>query len=171
MLRQCGFVGGVLTCLFIVSQAPAQEFKEFSSAAGRFKVQMPGAPKESSLDVAGTTAKLFLVEVNDSAYLASYADMPIPANEGAEQTQMRLDGAVQGMVTNVNGKLTKETKIKLGQYPGRAVEAELPQANGYLRARIYMVDRRLYQLVIAGDKQTVYSKDAEKFLGSLVLIK
>jgi hypothetical protein len=74
------------------------------------------------------------------------------------------------MVRNVGGTLTSESRITLsGKYPGREVQADIPSKKGALRARIYLVDRRFYQAMVAGTKPWATSADATKFLDSFVL--
>jgi hypothetical protein len=46
-------VGGLL----LISGCGKAEFKEFASPGGRFKVQMPGTPKEETQNVNGMTMK------------------------------------------------------------------------------------------------------------------
>jgi hypothetical protein len=76
------------------------------------------------------------------------------------------------MISNIKAKLTSASRTTLdGKYPGRNVEAELPDKKGILRARIYFVGQRLYQIVVLGKNQLVDSKDATKFLDSLVVTR
>jgi hypothetical protein len=161
----------MVTCgVLLVSGCGKAEFKEFASADGRFKVQMPGTPKEQTQTAAGVTMKIYTLEEKDGAYAVSFADMPIPAGESEAQLQARLDGSRDGMLRNTGGILTSESKINLsGKYPGREVQADIASKKGILRARFYLVDRRLYQVVVTGTKPWATSANATKFLDSLVL--
>jgi hypothetical protein len=148
------------------------ELKEFSSAEGGFKVKMPGSPKKQSQPAAGTTLHTYSVEGRSGAMIASYGDMPIPAKEPEAKIQDRLDGARQGMLKNVNATLVKETKIQLpGGHPGREITADLPAGKGIMRARIFLVDTRLYQILVVGVPTFANSTDATTFLESFELKK
>src|SRR5262249_46059582 len=106
----------------------------------------------------------------NGAFAVMYADMPIPPNETPQQIQMRLDGAREGMVRNANAKLTNASNITLdGKHPGREAQADLPVQNGVLRARIYVVGTRLYQVMATGTKSWADSPDVTKFLDSFAL--
>jgi hypothetical protein len=54
-------------------------------------------------------------------------------------------------------------------YPGRDIEAELPNGKGLLHARFWIVNKRLYQLMVVGTHSLAGSADATKFLKSLTL--
>ena len=148
------------------------QFKEFSSAEGRFKVLMPGAPKEQAQAAGPITMKNFMIEEKDGAYMASFAELPIAANEPDAMTQQRLDGSRDGALRNTNAKLKKESKITLaGKYPGREIEADLPGGKGIVRARVWIVNQRLYMVQVIGTAAWASSNDANKFLDSFTLIQ
>jgi hypothetical protein len=122
------------------------------------------------VNAAGVTAKTFSVEDKNGAFVVTFADLPIPGDEGAELLEKRLDGSRDGMVGNIKAKLTGDKKIKLaGKYPGREVTADLPGKKGVIRARIYVVGKRLYQVMVIGTSDTANSGDATKFLESFQL--
>jgi hypothetical protein len=160
----------VLAGALLLSGCGSKEFKEFKSADGGFKVLMPGTPKEKTQATPGGELKMYLVEERNGAYMAGFANTPIPPNESEAQTQNRLDGARDGAVRNINGTLVKDTKIKLaGKEPGREIEANLPQNKGIIRARFYIVGSRMYQVMVVGTKSFAGSADATKFLDSFAL--
>jgi hypothetical protein len=150
--------------------SPPVEPGEFSSVEGKFKVFMPGKPKKQTLRAAGMTLRTFSIEDKDGAYVVAYADVPIPSDESPEQIQKRLRGARDGMLNNINGELTSESRIWLqGTYPGRELSAELPGGVGILRARIYLVQQRMYQIMAVGTPARVKSADTVRFLESLTV--
>jgi hypothetical protein len=162
-------VGGLFVVLLFLSGCSKPEFKEFRCAGGRFKVQMPGTPKEQQQEVSGITLKSYSVENWTGAYAVAYADIPHSFGElGGKMTAM-LDGAENGMVKNVNAKLLRSSEVKLAnKFVGREVKAELPN-KGLVLARIFIINRRLYQVVVTGTREWVASADATKFLDSLVI--
>jgi len=156
--------------LLLVSGCEKEEFKEFASGEGRFKVQMPGTPREETNFAAGTSFKTYSIQEMNGAYAVAFADMPIPSGERDAQIQARLDGARDGMVRNINATLTGSSFIRLnGKYPGREVRADLPGKKGILRARVYLVDRRLYQVMVVGTTSWANSPETTTFLDSLVV--
>jgi hypothetical protein len=163
-------VSGIVVGLFLLSGCGKPEFKEFTSTEGRFKVLMPGTPTEKTETASGVTMKIFSVEGRNGAYAVAFADMPIPAGESEAQIHKRLNGARDGAVANVKGLLKTETKITLSEkHLGREFEASLPEQKGMLRARIYLVNQRLYQIMVVGKPEWTSSSEATKFLESFTL--
>jgi hypothetical protein len=162
----------VVACLVLLG-AEAPEFKEFKSEAGKFKALFPGKPKETAQKAVGIDLKMFTIEENNGAMVIAYADMPLEDNITEEEIQTRLDGARTGMVNNVKAELKSEKKITIARgtkkYPGREILADLPDQKGQLRARIFLVDKRLYQIMVVGNPDFAKSANAAKFIDSLQL--
>jgi hypothetical protein len=163
-------IAAAVVCGLVLAGGCKRELKDFTSAEGKFKVKMPGTPKESSQAVAGTNLKMYSVEERNGGYMVAFSDVPMGANEPEAQIQSRLDGARDGMIRNVNGKLQSESKVTLqGKYPGRDVRADIPDKKGVLRCKFYLVDRRLYQVMVVGTPSFCDSSEANQFLDSLAV--
>lgn len=146
--------------------------KPFESKDGKFAAKFPSAPKEQSLDTAGTKLYLFVLEQKPGAFMVAYADLPIPEKETEKEIEARLDGSRDGMLKNMGGKLTDEKKVKLdGKHPGREIFADIGGGKGKVRARVYYAGTRLYQVLVVGEKEFVEAKGTVEFLDSLKLTK
>jgi hypothetical protein len=146
------------------------ELNHFQSAEGRFSVLLPGTPKKQNLSVSGISTTAYTIDEKDGAYVVVFADLPISAHESAQQTQLRLDGARDGMLRSTSARLTSESPLLLaGKYPGREINADLPERKGILRARLYIVGQRLYQILAAGGSTWAQSSQANQFLDSLAV--
>jgi hypothetical protein len=156
--------------LVVVMSGCGTSWTDYKSDSGKFTAQFPGTPQEKEMSAAGISAKGVVLDRGDRAFTVMYADLPGSADQfkNAALVEMSLDGAATGCVQNVKGKQTALDKIKLGDHPGRDVKAELPDGNE-LRNRIYMVNGRLYQVMVLGKKGYTTSPDAEKFLTSFKL--
>jgi hypothetical protein len=143
------------------------EFKEFANKAGGFKVQMPGAPKEQNQ--AGTAT--YTVESGNNAYSVAFTKLPDAGAQTDELLQTVLDAAVDGGVKGGNATLDNKKKITLaGKYPGREYSATIKNGNGLMiRSKMYIANKKLYQVIVVGDKDFITSDDAVKFLDSLVV--
>jgi hypothetical protein len=129
---------------------------------------MPGKPTNSSQpSSAGTTTYLFSLTKGSDSYLASYTD--VPTNLAGLDPEQLLDNGRDGALNSTGGELVEETKIKLGEFPGRDFTYKITTLNGSIRQRAYVVDQRLYQLVTTGTGNAVNSADAEKFFNSFKL--
>jgi hypothetical protein len=121
---------------------------------------------------AGAELTMFGVESKDGMYGIGVADLPIPDGETAAQIQDRLDGARDGAVRNINGTLTSSSSITLGKqkYPGREFHATITKPKvGQVRARVYLVGKRVYQVIVMGTNEYATSKEATAFLDSFRL--
>lgn len=165
----CILVG---TAMSLAGDQPASKWKEFKSAEGRFKVLLPTDPKTFSQDSESEFGKTVLhfhvCEVDGVTYLTNYADAPEAAKK--QKVDTLLDACRDGGVRNSGGKLVSEKKIKLGDHPGRELTIA-PDNEMVFRSRVYLVNWRLYQLVVVGPKDKVGSKDVTAYFESFQLLK
>jgi hypothetical protein len=147
------------------------DWKEFASQEGRFKVLMPGTPKQDKFDTESDFGKGVLymnsIAVGKTMYGANYCDFPAEIKKAP--IKQVFDSSRDGAVANMQGKLAGEKDIKLGDYPGREIQIDVAGGKQLFRARVYLVDQRLYQVVVMGTKEAATSKDADKFLDSFKL--
>ena len=148
------------------------EWKEFASKEGAFKVLFLGTPRTQEQKVRSAVGplvnRLFVTQTakEEAVYLVSYAEYPDEALKQYSPEQI-LDAARSGTVDNLKGKLLSDQKIMLAKiHPGREFKLELPSAAQY-RARIYLANKRLYQVVMVTASQELASgKEADKFFDS-----
>jgi hypothetical protein len=161
----------VLAC--VSGTGRAEGLAEFTSEAGGFKVLMPGKPSVTEMPTPAGTMHMVQVRTKAGEYLASWIDLPFDAADKAEKAEGCLDRVRDGMVDRVKGKLVRDKKFTLeDKHPGRDVEAETTQpAKGRMRARLFLVGSRLYQVIVAGSKEWTESKEADRVLDSFRLTK
>ncbi len=161
----------------IYAQQPANNTKsvwqQFTSPQGKFAVLMPGKPKQvkqtnqTPLGVIKTQG--FFVEKygNKVAYLVAYSDFPV--NLSPNNYNQILDWAGKGILGVVQGKLISQRSLKLQGFPGK--ELTYLATNGIFQHRMYLVNRRLYQVVVATSKeqQKYLAKSNVGFLNSFRL--
>lgn len=162
----------LLACMFLLvligcQQAPT--WKEFESAQGGFAVLMPGTPTEqrqTAKTASGSIdAHMFVVDHGDVAYMVAYSDYPNTMIQ--ERTpKLILDGARDGAVANAKGRLLNESSVSMNGHPGREVHVEPVGGKVTITARIFLVGRRLYQVMVLMPKEKASSKDVNKFLDS-----
>jgi len=176
MQRRVRTVFTALTLIAASSLALAgPQFKSFASKAGAFSVLMPGTPQQQTKVVDSPAGKLhvhlFVVPLDggNTAYMASYIDYD-PQLIAAAPADKLLDGARDGQVSSVKGKLASEKRLKLGRHPGRELRITLKQGM-FIRSRLYLVGNRLYQCLVVGKKAVVNSADAGRFFGSFKTTK
>lgn len=164
--------------LFVVFLGAASAFgadepvwKEFASKPGGFKVLMPGTPKQKALETESDFGKGVLhmsaVEAGKGMYAANYTDFP----EAVKKVPIKqlYDSSRDGVIANLDGKLASEKDIKLGENPGREILIDVAGGKQIFRVRVYLIEQRLYQVVVFGSPELAKSKDADKFLDSFQL--
>lgn len=145
---------------------------EFRSLEGGFSIDMPGTPKKQTESVptaAGTiTAHLFTQERMNDGYMAGYSDFPKQLIKASPPATL-LKGGRDGAVANVGGKLLGDKMITLDGHPGIEFDFEVQSKGIRSRARVYLVDNRLYQTVVYQSQALWSEKQADRFLDSFRL--
>jgi hypothetical protein len=148
--------------------------RRFVSTEGNFSVVFPCTPSQDHQRVKTASGHLdvemFLAEgKNDVSYVVSYSDLPeAEAKKGTEAK--RLNFARDGAVTKSRGKLRSEKPIELAGYPGRELIIDT-DTESVLRLRIFVVERRLFQVMVVGPGANVLQRDGTFFLDSFRLGK
>ncbi len=160
-------LAGVFLLVLGCQQAPT--WTEFESTQGGFAVLLPGTPTEhnrTAKTASGSIdAHMFLVDHGDVAYMVAYSDYPDTMLE--ERTpKLILDGARDGAVAHAKGKLLSESIVSINEHQGREVHIERVGGKVTITARIFLVGRRLYQVMVLMPKDKASSKDVKKFLDS-----
>jgi hypothetical protein len=156
------------------NQNQNQLMEEFTSTEWKFKAKFPGKPKQGEQTVMGVKVQMFSVEQKEGVYGVGVSDMPMPAGVTAGNKEGMLDGARDGSIRNVNGKLKWSAPTFLAgnyQWPGREFAAMITQpTQGQIRSRIYLVGKRLYQVVVVGTDGYATSAQSTEFLDSFQLM-
>lgn len=163
--------------LSVALLAGCQKFswKDFSSPEGKFSVLMPGTPQNHTqalnTPIGPVTTYAFVYSNKDAAFGVSYTDYPEALMQGLD-AQKILDGARNGQLSAKSGStLISESPISLNSYPGREVQMTTPEGDGKhaVRNHMYMVNNRLYQVMVVMPRDELFSKNAVKFMDSFKL--
>jgi hypothetical protein len=151
------------------SAAANKAWKTVQPEKGGFTCEMPGEAKKATQNVFTAAGPISVVtyslEQAKGTYMVSAT--AIPSNAPAASTVQRLDGARDGAVKNVKGKLLSEKQIRLDKYPGRELLIE-PRAGVYIHQRIFMVEDRLIQAVTVSPSKEA-TGDIARFFNSIKL--
>ncbi len=155
---------------------PLAAGKAYVSPEGRFRVRFPESPRENVLKAPSPAGPIEIhmaaVDRGDIAYIASYNDCPFDPK--AIDPDSTLETAVRGSLQSSKGTLRSKRDIRLGDHPGKACEIALPLPDGRpstCRSRVYLVGKRLYQVVVIEAKGQEDPKVADAFLDSFALLK
>jgi hypothetical protein len=150
--------------------------QEFKDDEGNFVLTMPGKPLEMSTTIETPIGKVpiktFTANYGSISFIAMYAEYPI-AIDTPEAIKGGLDAARDMMIGVSNGKLISEIEFAYKQYPGRELKAGTN--SDVVRLRMYLVQQRMYLLMVSvqgtTDISRVESKQVGRFLDSFRLIK
>jgi hypothetical protein len=148
------------------------DWQTFAPAGGNFSVLMPGAPADKSREaVNGQPAShLYLSSTRDAVYAVSYYDRP--ASKDAIDPEKWLDRARDLEVAQTGGKLLGASPLKLANtWPGREILTTVPKGDGKhaMRCHMYLVNNRLYRVLVVLPQDDLSSAEAVKFLDSFKL--
>jgi hypothetical protein len=112
-----------------------------------------------------------LLVCGDSAYNISYADYSTEMTKTVPADKLLEEGRDAG-IQSVNGRLISEKRISLEGSPGREVVIDLPGSEKVtVRARLYLVDNRLYDIVFGGPPAAAKGPSTDAFMASFKLYK
>jgi hypothetical protein len=164
---------GVLLFVAISSaSALAQTWKEFRPEGVGYSVEMPGQWELSSQDVPTAIGpmKAYMAAVNmpTRAYMTMYMTYPADAVRTRPVDTM-LDGARDGAVANVKGKLRSEQRLTINGLAAREIVIDAPN-NLVVINRYFLLQATLVQALLAGLKDVESDPDTRRFLGSLKVV-
>ncbi len=146
------------------------EWREFQLPSGGFTVSLPGEPRSltqtSDMASAQGNNRVFTLEAEGINYIITDSELTLDLTD-ARAIQAALDNGRDQAVTGSGGTLESERNITLGGYAGREMRVKL--AGEYLRARAYVANRRLYQLIVVTSPSLVDSPSVTRFFCSFRL--
>src|ERR1044072_327138 len=163
----------------LATERDPRVWREFTSAAGRFAVTLPGdmtlkTERMPTPDGGGIPLSIYTL-MTSAEYGVIYADYPFEV-KGAEMQRNLLDGGARGAVASVGSQLLDIKEVSLGEHPGRALK-ELMRDGRIMHVRLYLVGSRLYQVAITlpklgeADPVVPFAEEvAAKFLDSFRLL-
>ena len=150
-------------------------WKERRSNEAGFAVSTPGEMTRRS-EVLTTAAGplqsvsyVYAARDGKTSYGVDYADYPanVVRSNGPERV---LDAAADALVTKVRGRQLTRGGLAIERNPGREMTVAVP-GSGFVRARIFLVGQRQYQVVAVTPDERTGVKDAERFLNSFKLVR
>ncbi|MEB3268221.1 MAG: hypothetical protein VKJ09_06760 [Leptolyngbya sp.] len=163
------------TLLLVAACNTAPKIETFTSDNGGFVVSTPIVLEEATQSVDTAVGPIdiytYTAEDRNAAYVVAYSDYPAEIVAQNDPATM-LNGSRDGAVGNVGGTLISEDEIELGGNPGRSLVIDAQTEDGQaatVNARIYLVDNRLYQVLVVVPKGEEDKVDIQGFLDSFTL--
>ena len=163
--------GIALLFLAVCAGCARPPLTQFVAEDGTWAILLPGTPKRSVTPVQTAIGPVEMIQYSSgsgNSYTAlAYADYPsFIANAPALSL---LEGARDGALKNTNAKLVEDRERHLGEFLGKEIKADLPVSGYGMRAFIFLVKRRLYQIIIVGTKDEISSARADSIFFSFEL--
>lgn len=137
------------------------EWNEFSSTEGGFKVLFPKTPKESTgtVNVGKLIVKTHTFSVQEEdTYAVMYFDVPHAADDPKVNRDL-LVGLRNFVLAELKGTLLNDRPISLDNNGGRLLEISMPKG-GIARAMIIVAENRLYRITVVPAKRVTRDREA-----------
>ena len=159
------------------------DWKSFSSKKGKFKVDLPTDPSESTQNIETAAGKVKLnlftsVGTGDitNIYLVNFSDYPKDSDVSSDNThkvKSFMDGAMNGAASSTGGTITESHDIAYDEFPGREFTMDVSsQGKDFtIVARIYLAKKRMYMLQSIFSQGEDNAANNEKFFNSFAISK
>ena len=158
-------------CVALPAQSQGQ-WTEYAPAGLGYRVQFPGAPKESQ----GTTQtsagplRISVATLESTGGISSLASSTVyPAAALYDDPQHALTKARSGGLRNVRGKLRVEERLMVSGAPARRVIVDVPRRRQVYVGLFVLSGDRLYQAMIGVPAGQENAPEVNRFLNSLAL--
>jgi len=154
------------------------EWHELAIRDAGFSVLMRGEPlytkREIDTPAGRFVAHLYVSDRPDSVVAIGYTDYPLALVLGSTPDQL-FASVRDTWLRRLHGTLTRfDRPLKIdGKHPGIefSADGQIENTEAFVRARLYLVDQRLYQVVILGKTAAVPSRVVNRYLDSFKLIE
>lgn len=159
----------------VINYMTKDEWVEFNSVEGKFKVTFPKYPQSNSQTIDGPSN----IKINFTQYSATDGENNLYIAQVAEYTNIKtgefdfkkgLEGTVNGSVASdkTNSLIRSEYKT-INNYPGVTATIYNAKEKIYMNTKNFFVGNRLYSM-IASNKEDKISESTTKFFDSLTLL-
>jgi hypothetical protein len=164
----------LLTAVVCAQLASAADWKPFNG--GEYSISFPGTPTTSSrtdqTGIGPVKSSVVTVELPHQSFTLAITEYPLDLVKKSQPAKM-LEGARDGAVANVQGTLDKDIAVQLDsgdpkkKWPGREFTAHTSKA--VMASRLYLVNNKLYSLLLVRDQTVTDDADFTRFADSLKL--
>jgi hypothetical protein len=151
---QLGRAAAVLLLVVAAASSPAaaQTWIEFRPEGIGYSVQMPGKWVEQARDIqtvmGATKLHIITVDLGAKAYITMHSTYQAELVR-ARPVPTILDGAREGAIANVKGKLRSEVNLTQNGHPGRQIVIDTPTPL-VLVLRFFLMGNTMIQAIAAG---------------------
>jgi hypothetical protein len=148
-----------------------ETWADFSPREGGFSVSLPGSPtprRHAQPSRLGRVEfQMFVLYSRGVSYAVGFADLPGAAPAPARRGEV-LRGVRDGLAAAGVLRVSREKDVELAGHPGKELEGISPGGEP-VRARVFLVGRRVYQLLAGRPADGSRAGEAERFFASFRL--
>ncbi|MBN2378456.1 hypothetical protein JXM67_01455 [candidate division WOR-3 bacterium] len=150
-----------------------EKWTQFTSKEGGFSVLMPTEPvkDKQTTPSGGVSVDLYSFKVNypPVEYAVMYNDMPFEDEITPQVVKGVFDVGRDAVIMAFSGTLLADKDITLDGNPGR--EFRIKTSNNFIyTSRVYIVDNRLFQLIVTVPENVSSEEATAKFMDSFKLL-
>jgi len=166
-----------MTCLMLCQSAFADwDWQAYASPDGTFTAIFPASTSQTQNTLETNAGQVQYHSITSDVENGQIV-MGIAYNEFSDQMELGapqtvLDGGRDGAVANLKGQLISETELTFHGHPGRefTISAGKGDSKLFYHTRVFLVDRRLYQLqVVRVGQSPLDISDVVKFFAGFEL--
>lgn len=167
------WAGVVLLSVAIAAPAAAQQWKEHRPPGAGFRIEMPGAPKGTTQNVASAAGPIRTIiaslEYGGAGYVVMYSDYPAGSIDPDPQViyDRGRDGALRA---NANRKLRTEERVTLSGLPARRMVIDISGQQQVIVTIMVVRGQRLHQAIYAGAPGSETAPNTQRFFQSFALV-
>ncbi len=155
------------------NKTASADVKKYTNKDGKFAIHFAGEPQvtDKNIPTAVGNIELHMFMYEKSAtevYVVGYSDYPSELMKESNRDSV-LNGAKNGVVTNVKAAITEEKKIKIEGNDGLFFKANSDQY--YLTYKLFIAGNRLYQIGMMRDGSPVNEDGMKDFFDTFELTK
>ena len=147
-----------------------------------YQVEYPLKPRSLEREINSEVGKLkmniFLLDMSKSKksqnlfYMSNYTEYP---KEGVSSDKKELlddffNGAINGAVKNVQGKLISKKTIQYKEYPGRYIKIDFRNGLAIITMKIILVKNKMYMLQTITETKKDFNTSITRFMKSFKLL-
>ncbi len=166
----CGIFGSETSS----SNQDNSNWKKYKSNNGNYSILFPVNPTEetTTMNTAYGYVDNYSAKANADGIYYSVVFNELPSSYLSETTADGiLDLSRSQMVDSVSGTLLSEKIISIDNYPGRELRVKFSSGSesGIITVRVYVVEYRIYRIVVSTTEDDQFNNSINKFLNSFTL--
>lgn len=169
----------LVVCVLSITAVHAQKWEKYKAEDLQFVAYYPKTPERTVQKVPTAVGDLDMHMVmyspasddDNAVYSVIRSDYPEEQfkDADADYNATVLEGAVNGAVTNVQGKLVIDNVVTYNGYPGRSIKIQMQ--GGFIYINAYLVENSMFitQVICLANKDK--NESIQRFLDSFEIIK